>query len=628
MWDTGQNNMHLSKFNLFGFIAFLVVVASAAAPAPKLLVAGLGDCEKVTKDGAIPPSPHFWDPVSKRLSLHGGRNEVVAAQLMLTAVGGDIDQVDVKIGDLKGPGIIPADPNITLALEAYQYVEHGDWDGFSQVLPDHKWYPDALIPFRDPYDPSRHPIGTPFAIRTNHGFNQGIWLDVYIPRSAKPGAYTAPIRVEVRGRVEYRAKLVLKVHNFTIPDEYHVDGYGEIYGQAYGFHKASYSPTTVDHWWRIAKRYHQMAHQHRFVVMERWGVGPDERDWDGYDKTYGHELDGSLFTAREGYFGPGENTGVSFWKSIFRQQYDGRVPSFTEQQLEGYASLARQFWEHITSRSWGKRRFFAYIVDEPGRIDPLAADNLRKLAHALDAGAGNGHIALMWTSHTNPALLAENPATDLRGIIRWWAPNGQACDPVFLAPRVRLGETVWFYHHGHPANGVHAVNASGIELRTWGNICWRYKLSGSFWWAVDLSDRSDPMNKPIYNPRESRWGNGVLFYCGARLPDIGFPAIDGPVSSLRMKAYRRGLQDYEYCWLLAQKGKQEFADKKIKEIIPVALTEALPGRSKDSGEASEAMDRGARPRGARRSLQKPPWRTDVESWYRLREELAQALEAK
>ena len=126
-----------------GLIAFLCVVAPAAADQPALVVAGLGDCEKITKDGAVPPSPRFWDPVAKRLSLEGGRNEMVAAQWILTSRGGDLERVDVEIADLKGPGTIAADPNIALYLQAYHFVEHGKWGGFSQVLPDHMWYPDA-----------------------------------------------------------------------------------------------------------------------------------------------------------------------------------------------------------------------------------------------------------------------------------------------------------------------------------------------------------------------------------------------------------------------------------------------------------------------------------------------------
>ena len=606
--------------------AFVLSLAGTSADPDLLTISGLGDSEKITKDGAIPPSPRFWNAAARKLSLDGGRNEVVAAQLMLTARGSDVDNVDVEIGDLRGPGVIAADPNITLYLEAYQFVERGNWGGFSQVLPDHKWYPDALVPFRDPYTPGRRSVGAPFSVRSANGPNQGVWIDVYIPRDARPGAYTAPIRVKAGGRVRYQASLAVQVHGFTIPDEFHVDGYGEFYGQAYGFHRASYASAGVDRWWEIAKRYHQMAHQHRFVVAERWSEGPNDRNWGDYDKTYGRELDGSLFTAAEGYVGPGANTGLPFWRAPFRQQYDGRVPALTDEQLNNYTQAARAFQEHMSAKGWSGRRFFAYIVDEPGIIDARAAANLRKLQEALDAGAGPGKISLMWTSHTNPATLGKDPLTDLRGIIRWWSPNGQACDPRFLTDRVKAGETVWFYHHGHPANGVHAVNATGVELRTWGTICWRYGLSGSFWWAVDLSDRQDPMNKAIYNPRETRWGNGVMFYSGARLPDIGFPKIDGPVSSLRMKAYRRGLQDYEYCWLLAQKGKRAIADQAIRKVIPIALAVAVSAGQ--APEDSEAADRSGAARRQRGAVPGPSWSADVEDWYRMRAELAAALEAK
>jgi hypothetical protein len=605
--------------------SILAVTGMAAGRGSPLVVAGLGDCEKITKDGLVPPSPRYWDPARRRLSLHGGRNEVVAAQLILTATAGDVENVDVEIGDLRGPGVIAADPNIALYLQAYQYVEHGNWEGFSTVLPDHKWYPDVLVPFRDPYSTAHRAVGAPFPIRTANGPNQGVWIDVYIPRTATPGTYEAPVLVKVGGKVNSRASLVLKVHGFTLSDEFHVDGFGQLFGHAYRYHNASYAKAGVDRWWEVAKRYHQMAHQHRFVATDTWGQGPNASNWSDYDKTYGTELDGSLFTAREGYVGPGENTGLPFWEAPIRHGFNGFVPIFTEEQLRQYTQEAREYWEHVSLRGWQKRRFFAYIIDEAG-ADARDVENLRKLQAALDAGAGPGKINLIWTSHTNPALLAKDPQTDLRGIIRWWAPNGEGCDPRFLSDRVKLGETVWFYHHGHPCNGVHAVNASGVELRTWGTICWRYMLSGSFWWGLDYSDEHNPMTKPIYRPRETRWGNGVMFYSGARLPDIGFPAIDGPLSSLRMKAYRRGLQDYEYCWLLAQKGKRDIADNAMRKLIPMALTEALDADNPVSGKASVAADRltGDWPEDR---VYLPPWKTDVDAWYGVHEELASALDA-
>ena len=599
-----------------------LVTTNAAALAP-FTVAGLGDCEKITKDGVVPPSPHFWNPKTSTLRLHGGRNEMVAAQLMLTATGGNVPGVNVEIGDLKGPGTIASGAHIQLFREMYHYVTHADWEGASTVLPENQWYPDVLAPFRDPYGAEHGPVGAPFEIDTANGPNQAVWIDLYIPRDARPGKYAAPIRVSAAGHVIRKAILEVTVHGFTLPDETHVDGYGEMYGQAYQFHGVPYGRAGVEKWWAVAKRYHQMAHQHRFVVMERRGGGPDETNWDSYDRTYGTVLDGSLFTAAQGYAGPGANTGVTFWRAPFGQAFDGRVPEFTDEQLAAYTQGAKAYWEHLKARGWDSKRVFAYIVDEAGKVTPRSVVNMRRLQDALDAGAGKGRINLIWTSHTNPATLAGDPATDLRGIIRWWAPNGLAADRVLLPPRVEMGETVWFYHHGHPNVGVHAVNANGVELRTWGVIDWRYKLSGSFWWAVDLSDAKQPMTRPIYNPRESRWGNGVLFYSGARLPDVGVPAIDGPVSSMRMKAYRRGLQDYEYGWLLKQRGRQTQADEMVRKVVPLALADASGEGA--GGAASEAADQGRQTGPRRRVRAKQPWSTDVNDWYAMREALAAAL---
>ncbi len=599
----------------------------ADADAP-FSVAGLGDCEKITKDGAVPESPHFWDAKTRCLKLHAGRNETVAAQIMLSAKA-DVSAVNVEIGDLKGPGVISAAQNIQLSQELYQFVAHGDWSWgpASTMLPDKKWYPDVLAPFNDPYDPAHKPVGAPFDIKIANGPNQGVWLDLYVPKDAKPGNYEAPIKITVNKDVKYSATLELNVHAFTLPDETHVDGYGEFYGNCYDFHGVSFKKDP-DKWWAVAKRYHQMAHQHRFVIFDRMGRGPNLEQLDFYDKTYGQILDGSLFSKEQGYTGPGANTGVNFWGAPFAQAYDGKVPDFDDAKLKTYTDGAKAFWDHLVAKKWDHKRILAYIIDEAGS-DAQSRTNTRKLQDALDAGAGKGKINLIWTSHTDPATLAASPATDPRGINRWWCPNGSACNPGFLVPREKEGETVWFYHSGHPCIGVHGVNASGVELRTWGTICWRYKVNGSFWWAMDFCDAKTPLTRPCYKPDDTRWGNGVLFYPGARLPDVGLPAIDGPLASLRMKAYRRGLQDYEYGWLLKQQGKEAIADALVKKVIPVALTEALgnSGLTVNAGDESQKAEQTGRANtAAPKGKAGPAWSSDVNVWYQLRADLAAELD--
>ena len=267
-----------------------------------------------------------------------------------------------------------------------------------------------------------------------------------------------------------------------------------------------------------------------------------------------------------------------------------------------------------------------YLIAVP---DARSLANERKLQEALDAGAGPGHIRLVWTSHTDPETLAANPDTDKRGVIHWWSANAGGCNPGFLRPQIEKGDIVWFYHNGGVSCGVHCVNASGIELRTWGDICWRYKINGSFWWAMDSGDRQHPMTRPIYKDADNRWGNGVLFYSGARLPDVGLPAIDGPVSCLRMKAYRRGLQDYEYCWLLKQAGKEKVADDLVRAVIPKALVEAGKKMTREEGEASAKGEAAGGARAAADGSDGTPfWSRDVNVWYQMRVDLAKALDAR
>ena len=363
-------------------LAALLCAGGAQAADPVFTVAGLGDCEKITKDGAIPASPHFWDAATNRLRLHGGRNEMVGAQLMLTATDGDVGRVNVEMGDLKGPGVIPANPNLELSLELYQLVENADWGWGppSKVLPSNKWYPEVLAPFNDPYSPQHPPVGAPFDIKTANGKNQGVWLDLYIPKTAAPGRYAAPLTVTVASRPVWQGTVELTVHSFTLPDETHVDGFGEFYGLSYDFHNAGYGKG-FDHWWTVARRYHQMAHQHRLVISERAGAGPSIANLDDWTRAYSGVLDGSLFTPAQGYHGPGAGTGVTFFKVPFPQAYDSKVPDWTPSQLKYYADNMKQFWNLVTQHGWQGKRWCTYIVDEAGN-DARGVANYRRLQEA------------------------------------------------------------------------------------------------------------------------------------------------------------------------------------------------------------------------------------------------------
>ncbi|MGH9332402.1 MAG: hypothetical protein ACRD21_01470, partial [Vicinamibacteria bacterium] len=96
-----------------------------------------------------------------------------------------------------------------------------------------------------------------------------------------------------------------------------------------------------------------------------------------------------------------------------------------------------------------------------------------------------------------------------------------------------------------------------------------YRTEVVFLWSGHYWNR-DPYRNPV-NWDKEQLGNGVLFYPGAMLPSIGFPAIRGPVGSVRMKALRRGLFDHDYFALLRSLGGDP--DPAVSRIIHSALNE-------------------------------------------------------
>src|SRR5205823_3872847 len=75
-------------------------------------------------------------------------------------------------------------------------------------------------------------------------------------------------------------------------------------------------------------------------------------------------------------------------------------------------------------------------------------------------------------------------------------------------------------------------------------------------------------------------GDGLLFYPGQ---DRVFPQEDhgvrGPLPSIRLKEFRRGLQDYEYLVLARRLGHGKQAGAIVARTVPAALWEA---RDRDS----------------------------------------------
>ncbi len=592
---------------VFGFFP------SPAPAAPDVFI--VGDMEKPTGNGAVADSPHFMR--EGVVTLHGAGNEVIAFQAVLRATGRE-EGLEARVSDLQGPGRIESQRHIQLAVAHYAQAADASYSwgpGAGAALPwrGESW-PDALVPFYDPYDPARAAVGLPFTIPAERR-NQSVWVDVWIPKGTPAGRYTGQIEFLQNGEPFKALPIELKVHPFDLPDEASIDGFGELYRETgVMFDSGVKFKEAPGRDWPIYRRYLQMAHAHRFLATHRAENGPLPRtatgapadrlearwdgDWDLYTPYVAPVLSGELFTEAEGYAGPRAGVGPSFFPAPFIEKFfgassikdhlDAHGGSMDPELIDTLRANAAAFWAEAQRNGWQDKRFFAYIFDEVDHADGLGEGEIvafhramRQVQRALDEGTGNQRrIHLIWTSHARASRWSGGEA-DLADTISWWVPNGHALEPDYYRPlAARPGPTVWFYHSGQPAIGNHTINQLGLDLRTWGLLCRRYGVNGSFWWSMMSFRRRwddkafNPYEEPIHRDGETRWGNGVLFYPGSRLTMIGARRnIQGPVASMRMKAYRRGLQDVEYFVLAERSGRGEEAEALLKRLIPSGFAE-------------------------------------------------------
>ena len=172
------------------------------------------------------------------------------------------------------------------------------------------------------------------------------------------------------------------------------------------------------------------------------------------------------------------------------------------------------------------------------------------------------------------------------------------------AARAR-GREIWWYIHAGPDDPYpnFLIEDAPTESHSlMGFIAYKSGSDGFLYWYVSMWQETVTRG-PLTNARGkgsgSYNGSGVIFY----------PGPDGPVPTIRMKAIRDGLEDYEYLWLLEQaiervSGDPEGAGKLVPDDW---LTRAEAALAIDDGLVVSVADYSRDPRDlltARREIAK------------------------
>ena len=590
-----DKNASLNQTNLAEFNSGKTVACIDTGE--RVVVCPASDMARITRTGPVPIEHRDLNWANGPLQLRAARNETIAFQLVLRTNSATTDNIEANtnyavsielqnIAKSNNDEIVNSHEfSQSLFSAFYHPIDNAgyEWGPPTPVLPWPDEYPDALVPSKPSCSAKTHNEPAQLELTTTPGTNQAVWIDTYIDKSTSPGKYAQNIQLKVGSKI-ISLPIEITVYDVSLPDKPSINAVGELY-RSYNQEGAGYDITTPE-WRAMAHCYQQLAHQHRMVFIERLPELLSPEQLANYADTIAPSLSGSLFSSDKGYIGPGSDTPVTLWKTPWPQTIDGvTYEGVAEAQILSYRALAAEWDKLVTSRNWTDIDYFAYIFDEVDgptnngdgslpREDYLALvhEQITRVQNAIDSGSQSTNIDLLWTSHSNPTIWQDDPVLDLTGKVRLWAPNASAADTEFLRQRVEAGEKAWFYHSGHPAIGAHSINVSGIEMRTWGVVGARYGLQGQFMWAVNLGSDEFPYRDPQYKIDENRAGNGVMVYPGRRLDKIGYNSSPGPVPSMRLKSWRRGLQDAEL-YLLAHKNNPTAADRIIKQQIPRALSE-------------------------------------------------------
>ncbi len=150
------------------------------------------------------------------VKLGAARNEWVSFQILLRS-NTPVSGIAVEAADLVGPdGARFRRDDARIYRQHQLHLETGTYrnDAFK---PD--WYPDPLIPFRNPVTGKKPEggriVAVPFDLPA--GETHGFWVDLDVPTSAPPGDYRGVYHVTVEGGNAHDVPVLLTVWDFALP---------------------------------------------------------------------------------------------------------------------------------------------------------------------------------------------------------------------------------------------------------------------------------------------------------------------------------------------------------------------------------------------------------------------------
>lgn len=585
------------------------------------------------------------------ISLFGARNEVVSFNLVIEAPNSDATGVDADVSSLTGTDGFSISSRSTSGADVFDFVgrnielfyvrylkieglstdlfftgynyderhipegfrrpydQYGEGSGGWKDRPDHdKFYPEIAVPLE---------LNSPFNVMA--GTSQSIWGDIYIPKTVPSGNYTGSISVKKDGVVCQEVPITLSVRNFTLPDVPSAKtmiyfSYEDIVDRYLGEEYPESGTEAYTKLINLANLHFQLAHRHKISLID------DYTPIDQMDDAWVSRLNGELFTPAQGYEGVGTSVGNNVY--CIGVYSDWPWKSGTQSDMWTNTDAWVNWFDNQAFAT--PTEYFLYLIDESDDYPQI-----EKWAQWIDNNLGSGRRLKSFATIDLPIVVTETPSLD----IPCSGPNPSITsvwNNAFDSHKAKPEGKFYMYNGQRPLSGSFTIEDDGVALRelAWGH--YKMGIDRWFFWQstyynnfqggegqTNVFQQAQTFGSYDYVDSalgKTGWnygnGDGVLFYPGTdtRFPEDNY-GVMGPFVSLRLKHWRRGIQDVDYLTLAAEVNPTRTAEI-VNSIIPKVLWEYGVGDPEDPTWVYTDIS----------------WSTNPDVWEAARVELASIIE--
>lgn len=474
--------------------------------------------EKILQEEEVPAADR-----GSSLQIYAAKGEYESGQIIVSA-GGDIGEYSAAAGDLSAQGgaLFKAE-NIALYHEKYiEVARNYEGNGAPAGM-----YPDTLLPMQTAAEYGEN--------RVEAGKNQGIYVTFHIPKDQATGVYRGSITITLDGET-HTVPVELKVYDFSVSEEVHSKS---IFLTQWHYQSGELNSTQ-----EMLDAYTEKLIEYRlapqYVVTDTAHTDEDIAYY--VDKACGYLKDPAC-----------SNLCIPYATRIIEGQ-ECIDPDIFAKYLRAFAE--KSFAENFNLLA--KLYCYFNIIDEPDLqgttervkvVQKYFRQTLEQVAAEIESGTG-GSAALraevaqsirdMKSVVTCPYMQA------LEGHIDTWCPKVDEYD--YNAALYADQEEKWWYTCNNPKSPYPTFHTEDtlLSARAVGWMMNEYDVVGNLYWATNIyASNEDGVYQPLddYFGSASRFpninGDGYLFYPGGQY------GLEEPIASMRLEAFRDGLEEYE-----------------------------------------------------------------------------------